>query len=186
MKKIQITVLNALMYASFALGLVWSHMGSHGRNTPQSCVFSQGRTIRVSKNRSVVTMSFDHVLGPSNSQKDVFTLVKCELPYRTVIYTYEPWVNDTPSHVLQSSEPARFSTLLCVILLILRTLVTASIDSVLNGYNATIFAYGQTGTGKVNLPMYRLELREMCGVVLTLTAYRKCVIHIKARKWGLS
>ncbi|CAB3409186.1 unnamed protein product [Caenorhabditis bovis] len=46
------------------------------------------------------------------------------------------------------------------------------VDSVLNGYNATIFAYGQTGTGKTYTMEGKSEIAEQRGVIY------KCIDHI--------
>ncbi|CAD6193593.1 unnamed protein product [Caenorhabditis auriculariae] len=46
------------------------------------------------------------------------------------------------------------------------------VDSVLSGYNATIFAYGQTGTGKTHTMEGKCDLDEQRGVI-----YR-CIDHI--------
>ncbi|EGT38557.1 hypothetical protein CAEBREN_25332 [Caenorhabditis brenneri] len=46
------------------------------------------------------------------------------------------------------------------------------VDSVLNGYNATIFAYGQTGTGKTHTMEGKSEDPEQRGVIY------KCIDHI--------
>uniref|UniRef100_A0A8R1I7W8 Kinesin motor domain-containing protein n=1 Tax=Caenorhabditis japonica TaxID=281687 RepID=A0A8R1I7W8_CAEJA len=46
------------------------------------------------------------------------------------------------------------------------------VDSVLNGYNATIFAYGQTGTGKTHTMEGKSDDPQQRGVIY------KCIEHI--------
>jgi len=92
--------------------------------------------VRTIKNRSVSTLQFDHIFDTDASQEDVYDLVRRK---HLLLLCGDP-------------HPCLLSTRsLCSTLTICS--VAASVDAVLGGLNATIFAYGQTGTGKVMIKL---------------------------------
>ena len=54
---------------------------------------------------------------------------------------------------------------------IYNTVCKPIVESVLNGYNGTIFAYGQTGTGKVCMELLKNSIIYHCIIYTILTHY---------------
>ncbi len=131
------------------------------RNGDETCITLEGNSVRLAKSEARV--AFDHVFGPDTTQLHVFDQVgpasvagtrrsvpatcagspcpplNCSLPVSYASLALAPW-----STLARAWEPP---VLLCLVGCTLGSMLFVVAD-VLSGYNATVFAYGQTASGK--------------------------------------